>query len=176
MRLLLPLVLLAALAAPAAAQRIAYIDSEYILGRVPEYRTAEQEINRQAQQWQAELDAVAEEVAEMEREYAARELLFTEDEQARRLDAIAARRRDLDALRTRYFGAEGEMFREQTRLMRPIQERVLEAVEEVARQDDYDYVFDKSGDYVFLYARPQLDVSDLVLEELGIDAATVGSR
>jgi outer membrane protein len=159
-----------------AQQRIAYVDSEYILERVPEYQTAQQQVDRQAQQWQAELDEAAAEILELERDFAAREILYTDDERERRRTDITDRRRAKDALRLRYFGPEGELFREQTRLMRPVQERILEAIEEVARDGNYDFVFDRSGDYLFLYARPQLDVSDRVLEELGIDAARAPGR
>ena len=68
-----------------------------------------------------------------------------------------------------YFGPEGRVFQEQERLVRPIQESVLEAIEAVATRDGYDYVFDKGGDYIFMYVRDQFDLSDDVLEELGID-------
>lgn len=164
--------LLLALAVPAVAQqRIGYVDSAYILPRIPEYQTAQQQIDRQAQQWQAELDERAAEVAELEREFTARELLFTEAERDRRRREISDRRRDNDALRLRYFGPEGELFREQARLLRPVQERLLEGIEQVASDANYDFVFDLSGDYLFLFARPQHDLSDRVLDELGIDPA-----
>lgn len=159
-----------------AQHRMGHVDSEFILSRVPEYTTAQQEIDRQVQQWQTELDELSNQIAELEREFAARELLYTEAERERRRSEIDALRRDLDALRLRYFGQEGELFREQTRLMRPIQERVLTAIEEVARDENLDYVFDRSGDYVFLFARPQFDISDRVLEELGIDPALGRTR
>lgn len=159
-----------------AQQRIGHVDSNYILERIPEYQTAQQQVDRLAQQWRAQIEEVGGEVHEMEREFSARELLYTDEERERRRQAIADRRREQDALRVRYFGPEGELFREQNRLMRPIQERVLEAIEEVARDSNFDYVFDKSGDYLFLFARTQLDLSDRVLEELGIDAARAAGR
>jgi outer membrane protein len=153
-----------------AQQRIAYIESAYILERVPEYQTAQQQLDRLAQQWQTQLQEIQEEARELERDFAARELLYTDEERGRRRDAIAERRRDHDNLRLRYFGPEGELFREQSRLLRPIQERVLEAIEVIAQEGNYDYVFDKSGDFLFLFARTQHDLSDRVLEELGIDS------
>jgi len=170
---LLPLALLAVAVAavtPAAAQqRIGYVDSVYLLGRVPEYQTVQQQLDRQAQLWRSEIEGIAEEVDGLERDFATRELLFTEAERDRLRREILDRRREGEALRLRYFGPEGELFREQNRLMRPIQERILTAIEEVARVGNFDYVFDKSGDYVFLFARSQLDLSDRVLEEMGLD-------
>lgn len=159
-----------------AQQRIAYVNSEYILERIPETQTAQQEIDRMVQAWQDELEEASTEIEDMERDFSARELLYTDDERSRRLDEITDRRRSRDALRLRYFGPEGELFREEIRLFRPIQERILEAIEEVARDGNFDLIFDISGDYVFLYARTQLDVSDRVLEELGIDPARTSGR
>lgn len=175
MRLFPIVLLMLAVAAPAAAQqRIAYIDSQAILDRITEYRTVQANLDRLAQQWQAELDALQQEIDALMRDFEARELLFTEAERERKREEIRAKRQELESRRVQRFGPEGEFFREQQRQMRPVQERLLVAIEEVAEAEDYDYVFDKSGDFLFLYARPQLDISDLVLEELGIDARGAG--
>jgi outer membrane protein len=173
--LLLLLALAGPLAAPAAAQqRIAYLDSEYVLERVTEYRTAQAALDRLAQQWQTELAALRQEADALVRDFEARELLYTEEERQRQRDAIAAKEQEVESRRLQRFGPDGELFREQQRLMRPIQERVLNAVKEVAEAENYDYVFDKSGEYLFLYLRPQLDISDLVLDELGIEVGRAG--
>lgn len=173
--LLASFALLLALAAPASAQqRIAYLDSEYVLDRVTEYRTAQASLDRLAQQWQGELDGLQRELDALVREFEARELLYTEEERQRQRDAIAAKEQEIETRRLQRFGPEGELFREQQRLMRPIQERVLEAVSEVAEAENYDYVFDKSGDFLFLFLRPQFDISDLVLDELGIEVNRAG--
>lgn len=175
MRLFPTLVLTLALAAPALAQqRIAYIDSESILGQISEYRTVQANLDRLAQQWQAELAELRQEIDALERDFEARELLFTEAERERKLEEIRARKQEMESRRTQRFGPDGEFFREQQRQMRPVQERLLDAIEQVAKDEEYDYVFDKSGDFLFLYARPELDMSDLVLEELGIDAQRAG--
>lgn len=168
-------VLLALLAAPAVAQqRVAYLDSNYVLERISEYRTAQATLDRVAQQWQTELDGMKREVDELVRDFEARELLYTEEERQRKREEIASQGQEIESRRLQRFGPDGELFREQQRLMRPIQERILTAVEEVAQAEDYDYVFDKSGDYLFLYLRPQLDISDLVLDELGIEVGRAG--
>ncbi len=170
MRALLFLLLTLAAAAPTAAQeRIAYIDSEFVLDQITEYRTAQENVNRLAEQWQAELDGLQREVDALARDYEARELLFTDEERERKQQEIDAKQQELEARRIQRFGPEGELFREQQRQMRPVQERVLEAIDQVAEDENYDYVFDKSGDFLFLYAKPNLDISDLVLDELGIE-------
>ncbi|MEM1041526.1 MAG: OmpH family outer membrane protein [Bacteroidota bacterium] len=167
----IPLLLLAlAVAVPAVAQqRIAYVDSEFLLDQITEYRTAQSNLDRLAQQWQGELDQLQREVDELARDYEARELLFTDDERERKRQEIAAKEQELESRRIQRFGPEGELFREQQRQMRPIQERVLEAIDRVAQDEEYDFVFDKSGDFLFLYANVDLDISDLVLDELGIE-------
>lgn len=173
--LLLSLLTLLAVAPAAAQQRIAYIDSESVLDQITEYRTVQANLDRLAQQWQAELNQLQQQVDALVRDFEARELLFTETERERKRAEITAKEQELDSKRTQRFGPEGELFREQQRQMRPVQERVLAAIEEVAEAEDYDYVFDKSGDFLFLFARPQLDISDLVLEELGIETGRGGS-
>ena len=164
-------VVLAAVLVPAAAaqQRMAYVDTEYIFGKMPEYQTVQQQLNRQAQQWEGELQNLRREVDDLFREYQARELLYTADERQRRRDDIVRQEEEIERLRTRYFGAEGQYFTDQQSLMRPLQERLVTAIEKVAEDQNFDYVFDKGGDFLFLFARPQYNLSDLVLEELGID-------
>jgi outer membrane protein len=158
-----------------AQQRIAYIESDAILQRIPEYATVQQNIDRMVEEWRAELAGKQREIDELFREYQARELLYTEEERVRKRDEIVQREEEAEQLRVRYFGPEGELFRQQEQLMRPIQERILEAVEEIAASEGYDFVFDKSGDYLFLYSREQHNLSDRVLEALGVDAETAAA-
>lgn len=148
---------------------IGYVDSEYILSETPEYASIQQQIDRMAEEWRVEVESRRGEVDEMFREYQARELLYTSEERQREREQIMQAEEEVEQLRMQYFGPEGELFQEQERLMRPVQERVLEAIEEVAEREDYDYVFDKGGDYLFMFAREQYDLSDEVLRELGID-------
>ncbi len=152
-----------------AQQRIAFIDSEEVLNRVPEYATVQQQIDRMAAEWETEIETRQREVEEMFREYQARELLYTSEERKNKREEIVRAEEDVERLRMQYFGPEGELFTEQDKLVRPLQERVLAAVEEVATSEGYDYVFDKAGDFLFLFAREQHDLSEKVLEELGID-------
>ncbi len=174
-------ILLAALAVgtPALAhaqQKIGYVDSEYVLGRTPEYATVQQQLDRKAQEWQTEVEERSAEVEEMFREYQARELLYTNEERKRKREAIVQAEDEVERLRMQYFGPEGDLFQQQEKLMRPIQEKILAAIEEVAEREDYDYVFDKGGDYLFMFAREQFDLSDKVLIELGIDVENTSAQ
>ncbi len=152
-----------------AQQKIGYVDSDYILNLVPEFATIQQNVDRKAQEWETEIEESQNKVDEMFREYQARELLYTNEERNRKRDEIVKAEEDAERLRMRYFGPEGELFLEQDNQMRPLQERLMNAIETVASVDGYDYIFDKNGDYLFLFAREQYDLSDRVLEEMGID-------
>ncbi len=175
MRSLVLLALAFFAAAPALAQqKLGYVDSQAILQALPEYQSVRQEVDRMATTWQNELTAMTREIEGMERDYAARELLYTAEERTTRQGEIAARRTEMEQYRRRKFGPDGELFREEQTRMRPVQQRVLEAVETVAEELDYGFVFDRGGDIVFLYARPADNLTDRVLEELGVDPTRPG--
>ncbi len=172
MRFILGLLAILLAASPVAAQqKLAYIDSEEILRLLPEYQTARDQVDRLANQWQAELDGMAEEIEALEREFEARELLYTPEDRERKQTEISTRRTEMGQFRRRHFGPDGELFRQEQQAMRPIQERVLDAVEVIAEEGDYDFIFDRTGDLIFLYAKDAHNVTDLVLDELDVDPA-----
>jgi outer membrane protein len=162
-------------AAPALAQqKIGYVDTEYVLNQMPEYKTVQRKLDKLEQQWRAEIQKQREEARTLEQEFQARELLYTEQERKRKRQAIEKARKEVEQLRQQYFGPEGQLYTRQQELMRPIQQRVLEATENVATADGYDYVVDKKGETLFLYAREEHDLSDRVLRELGINVDREG--
>lgn len=153
-----------------AQQKIGYIDSDYILSQMPEYEAVQKKIDQLASEWRNELEKRQKEVDEMFKEYQARELLYTEKERKAKREEIMRAEEEIEQLRSSYFGPEGKLFQRQEELMQPLQERVLEAVETIAAQEEYDYVFDKAGgEVLFMYATEEHDLSDQVVEELGID-------
>jgi len=159
------------LAAPSAEaqQRIAYVDSEAVLEQLPAYASVQQELDRIADDMEAEIREKDQEVDRMFEEYQARELLYTQEERERRRQEIVQAEEDVERLREQYFGPEGEFFQRQDEQLRPLQEQILAAVEVVADEEGYDYVFDRSGDFLFLYAAREYNVTTQVLRELGID-------
>lgn len=159
-----------------AQQKIGYIDSEQILNRLPEYQDAQQRLERLAQQWQQQLEAMQREIDQLFRDYQAREVLYTEEMRRQKQQEILNKERALEQFREQKFGPQGELFQQQTQLIRPIQERVLQALRQVAEEQGYDFVFDRSGSLLFLYARPQYDLTDLVLQKLGISATPAPTR
>ena len=152
-----------------AQQKIAYVDSDLIYDNYPEFSTAQQSLDRVAEQWEQDLAERQDRLDEMFQEYQARELLYTAESRQQKQNEIIAAEEELERLRRQYFGPEGQLFEQQEQILRPIQEKVLIAIEEVAEAEGYDYVFDRGGDFVFLFTNEKLDITDLVLEELGID-------
>ncbi len=156
-----------------AQQKIGYVDSEFILQNIPDYATVQQNLDRQAQEWNNEMKKMENEVEESFREYQARELLYTAEEKTKSQDRIMLLETELEQYRLRYFGPEGQLFKDQQNQMKPIQEKILTAIEEVATEGGYDFVLDKSGDVLFLFTRDQYDLSLDVLDELGIDTESL---
>ncbi len=162
------------MSSPVLAQhKIAYIDSDKIYQNYPEFATAQQSLDRLAQQWEQELSEMARVLDENFREFQARELLLTLESRQERQNEIIAAEEELERKRIQYFGPEGQLFHQQEQILRPIQERVLAVIQEVAEGEGYDYVFDRNGDFVFLYANESLDITDIVLEELGVDITRI---
>jgi outer membrane protein len=166
-------ILVVAAGVSTAQQKVGYVDTEYILQQVPEYATVQQNLDRLAAEWNTELTRMQREIDEAFREYQSRELLYTADERQAKQTEIIRKEEELEQYRIRHFGPEGELFKRQEQMMRPIQERILEAVEEAATSDGYDYVLDKSSSTIFLFYRDQYDLSIDVLEEMGIDTETL---
>lgn len=108
------------------------------------------------------------EIDRLEQEFNAREILFTQEVRQQRLTEIQTKKRAKEQFEQSRFGPEGEYFRQQQQLLEPIQRRVMTAIEKIAQRDGYDFVFDRTGDYLFLYTRSQWNISNEVLLELGI--------
>jgi len=152
-----------------AQQRIGHVDTEYILNQMPEYATVQQKLDQLERRWRKEIEKQEQRVDELEKEFEAREVLYTEAERQRQQKAIAAAKEKVERLRQQYFGPDGDLYTRQQELMRPLQERILEAAERVASSAGYDYILDTKGDTLFLFARDDHSLSDRVLQELGIN-------
>lgn len=149
-------------------QTIVYIDSEYILEQIPEYDGVQQRLDQLTAAWEAEIEEMEAEIQELEEEFEAREILFTPEVREERRQEIQNKKQELERYINSRFGPEGDYFRQQRELLQPIQRQIVEATSEVAERAGYDYVVDRSGDYVFFYARARWDISIDVLLEMGI--------
>ncbi|MBO9702317.1 MAG: OmpH family outer membrane protein [Sporocytophaga sp.] len=168
MRTLGVLFLLCLITLSVNAQKFGYIDSDYILKKLPEYAKAEKELNMLSSKWQADIEKMKKEYEKMQTDFKAEEILLTEDMKKERLDTLAGREKAIKEYQKKIFGFEGMIFLKRQELMKPVQDKVFEAVEKVAKAKSLQIIFDKSGDLVMVYTNPIHDYTDYVLEELGL--------
>ena len=154
-------------------QKIAYVDSDYILANIPEYSDAQEEINQLSKQWEKEITALFQEAQELDREYQAESVLLSEDQKRKKKEAITAKRQEAEALRMQYYGPEGELYTKRAELIQPIQEKVYNAINQLALTKNYAFVFDKASGTTMLYCSDKNDISDDVLDEIGNVMQTV---
>lgn len=154
-------------------QKFAYVDTEYILLNIPEYGDAQEEINQMSVGWQKELKNMRDKLDQMKRDYQTESVLLSDDMKNKKEAAIAAKEQELAALQMQYFGPEGELFTKRIELIQPIQEKIYNAINQVAQVKNYSFVFDKSAGTTLLYCNEKLDISDDVLDEIGNVMQTV---
>jgi len=163
----------------AQAQRFGYIDSEFILQKMPAYANAQAEAEKLSQAWQKEIENMRAELEKLQKSYQAEEILLTPDMKVKRQDEINRKDAELREFQRKMFGFEGALFKRRHELIRPVQDQLFEAVEKVVRKRGLNFMFDKSGDVVMLYTDPRHDYTEFVLEELGLASSeqnTAGSR
>ena len=169
MRKFLFLFLLTAFVASAAqAQKFGYVNTEYILGKMPEYQKAQQEINIISEEWQKEIQEMYKTIEAKYNELQAEEVLLTKAMKDERIREIREMEQEVKAYQKKVFGFEGLFFLKKKELIKPVQDLVFEAVETVSKKNRLQIVFDKSGDLVMIYTDPIHDYTDFVLEELGL--------
>ena len=154
-------------------QKIAYIDTEYILQNIPEYTDAQEEINQMSVAWHKELKTLQNKIDQMKREYQTESVLLSDDMKNKRESAIAAKEQEFAELQMQYFGPEGELFTKKIELIQPIQEKIYNAINQVAQVKNYAFVLDKAAGTTILYCNEKFDISDEVLDEIGNVMQTV---
>jgi len=164
---LLTLALSMGMAVPAVAQRLAYVDSQAILKKIPEYAQAENQIKEMTKTWESEVAGLRNKSEELEKAYQAEKVLLTPAMQKEREAGIEKAKKEAFELQRKYFGPEGELFKKRQELVKPIQDQIYNAVQEVARKRKLDLVLDKSGAITLLYAATSLDISEEVLQKMG---------
>jgi outer membrane protein len=155
-------------AAPAQAQRLGYIDTEFIMTKMPEYAQAQTELNKLSDTWQKEIEAQQKDLDKMYRTYQAEEVVLTEPMKKKRQDELLKKEQELKAYRTKQFGYEGQIFKKRQELNKPVQDKVFEAVEKMVKAKKLDIVLDKASDLTMIYTNPTFDYTEYVLEELGL--------
>ena len=164
------LLLLVAMTATAVAQQhYCIIDSKYILEKMSDYKDAQSKLDNLSKTWQEEIDNRMAEVDKMYKGYQAERPMLSEDLRNKRQDEIVAKEKTAKDLQKQRFGYEGDLFKKREEMIKPVQDRVFNAVQKMASSKGYDMVLDKAGGVTLFYADPKLDRNDDVLKILGIN-------
>lgn len=149
------------------AQRFAYVDSEYILRHVPEYTSAQKQIDDLTKKWQDDIDNQYAAIERLYQSYQNDHALLSEDMRKRREDEIVLKEKQVKELQRQKFSYGGDLEKERTRLFKPIQDKISKAIEDFAKAQGFDFIVDRGSELTFLYANPTLDKSNDVITKLG---------
>jgi outer membrane protein len=152
----------------ASAQRYAIIDTKYILDRMPEYKEAQQKLDLASEQWQKEIEAKQAQLDGMYRSFEAEQVMLSETLRKKREDELFNREKELRDLQKRRFGFEGDLFKKRQEFVKPVQDKVYNAIQKLATERQYDFILDKSEGITVIFADPKLDKSDDILKVLGV--------
>lgn len=151
----------------ASAQKFAMVDMEYIMKNIPAYESANDQLNQISKKWQSEVEVQMQEVQKMYKNYQTELVFLSEEMKVKREEEIVAKEKAAHELKKNYFGPEGELYKKRQSLMKPIQDEIYAAIQEVSKEKDLSLVFDRSSAMSVIFASPTLDVSDLILSKLG---------
>jgi len=164
------LLLLVLQSAPLLAQKIGYIDSEYILNKHPDYKVIQQELENISSEWKKEAQNLDKEIKDLSVQLKAEEVLLTEEMYQQRLEQIKLKLKESQEFNSRIFGIDGQYFQKQAELMQPLQSKIYDAIERVTRRNNLGILFDKAAEpSAIIYTDPRHDYSEFVLGELGIE-------
>ena len=166
-KFIISLCLLAGISFGMNAQKFAMVDMEYIMKNIPSYETANDQLNQISKKWQSEVDVQMQEVQKMYKNYQTELVFLSEDMKVKREDEIVAKEKAVQELKRSYFGPEGELFKKRQSLMKPIQDEVYTAIQEISKERDLQLVFDKSSAMSVIFTSPKIDISDIILQKLG---------
>ena len=150
-------------------QKIGFFESDLILSKLPEYAGVEQRLQLISDGWKQEITDMETEINDLEEDYKAKEILYTEEIRAEKQREIQQKKKAKDAFLNQKFGPNGEYFQSQDELLEPIMRQVFTAVREVATKQGFDFVFDRSGDIYMVFARNEWSLNEAILLELGIE-------
>ncbi|HNY06905.1 MAG TPA: OmpH family outer membrane protein [Bacteroidales bacterium] len=149
------------------AQKFAFVDTEYILKNIPEYNDAQAQLDELSVQWQKEIEAKFTEIDKMYKDFQAEVMLLPADAKQKKEDAIVAKEKEAKDLQKKRFGKDGDLSKKREELVKPLQEKIYNAIEELSTDGGYAVIFDKSGSLTMLYSNPKYDLSDNVLDKMG---------
>jgi len=147
-------------------QKIGYVDMEYILENIPEYAQAQLQLDQKVNKWKATLDQLKGDIETMRADLSNEKALLTEDLISEREEDIYLKEVDLKNLEAAYFSSKGSLFKFRKQLVKPIQDKVYNAAQQLGKSRGYDIIFDKSSDVIMIYTNKKADISELVLKSI----------
>ena len=165
-KILTTLLLVFAFASITHAQKFAYVDTEYILDNIPEYKDAQKKLDELSKAWQKEIEDKYAEIDKMYQAYQAEQILLTDEMKSKRENDIVEKEKAVKDLQKQRFGTDGELFKKRQELIKPLQDKVYNTVKDMADEGHYACIFDKAGTNM-LYASSSYDKSDEVLAKMG---------
>jgi len=155
-----------------AQMKIAYFDSEALIKDLPDAVDAQAQLNKLVADWQQELNKMQEEWKNKFDEYDKKKLIMTDQRRAEAERELQEMDKNIVDYRNKYFGQNGELFRKQNELMKPVQDRIFKAVQDVAKEEGYDYVFDKSGDILLMYTNEKYNLTQKIFDKLKVPVSS----
>lgn len=149
------------------AQKYAFVDTEYILNNIPNYKAAQEQLDKFSADWQKEVEAKYTEIEKMYKDYQAERVLLSEDMRRQREETVVNKEKEAKELQKNYFGQEGALYKKRQELIQPIQDEIYKAIKDLATENGYAVIFDTSSGPSMIYTNPRYDVSDEVLQKLG---------
>lgn len=159
--------LLGLFAIAASAQKFALVDMEYILGNIPAYEQANEQLNQTSKRWQAEVEAIDNEARTLYKNYQDESAFLSAEQKNAREQAIIDKEKEASELRKKYFGPEGELYKKRVALLEPIQTEIYNAVKAIAQAKSFQLILDRASDNGIIFASPAIDISNEVLQKLG---------
>lgn len=154
-------------------QKFAFVDSDYILQNIPEYGDAQEQINQLSAKWENEIKTLRTKLEELKRDYQTESVLLTDEQKRKKEEQISTKEQEIVNLQMQYFGPEGQLFTKRIELIQPIQEKIYNAINQLALLKNYAFVFDKASGTTILFCNEKNDISDEVLDEIGNVMQTV---
>lgn len=149
------------------AQKFAFVDTEYILENIPSYKAAQEQLDQLSGQYQKELESMHAEIEQMYKDFQSESVLLSDEMKRKREDVIVTKEKEYKELQRKYFGREGDLFKKRQGLVKPIQDDIFNAIQEISTEGNYAVIFDKANGLTLIYSNPKFDLSDQVLTKLG---------
>ena len=150
-------------------QKVGYVDTDYILEKLPEYKEAQNQLDAISGEWQAQIEKKYQIIDGMYMDFQAEEILLTSDMKKKRIEEIEEKKAEVLEFQKEKFGVDGDLYHERQKLIQPIQEKVYKAIKQVARASGYAIMMDKAGTTTLIYTNPKYNKSDAVLKKLGYE-------